>query len=165
MNWLDITLICLVAIGFIKGLFDGFVKQVVSLLALCLGIFFCGKVAVWLRTYLTELNLFSENWITVISYVFAFVLIVGIVLLAGEIVSKIICITPLGILNHLLGGLVGVMLMTLFLSLLINAVDYADSKSNLISVETKSNSKFYKEIGRVFPTIYSDDLFTRKGNK
>ena len=34
MNWLDITLLCLAGIGFVKGLFDGIIKQVVSLIAL-----------------------------------------------------------------------------------------------------------------------------------
>ena len=33
MNWLDITLLCLAGIGFVKGLFDGIIKQVVSLIA------------------------------------------------------------------------------------------------------------------------------------
>ena len=39
MNWLDIILVCLAGIGFVKGLFDGVIKQVVSLIAL------------WLLTY------------------------------------------------------------------------------------------------------------------
>ena len=40
MNWLDITLLCLAGIGFVKGLFDGIIKQVVSLIALVIAIFF-----------------------------------------------------------------------------------------------------------------------------
>ena len=49
MNWLDITLLCLAGIGFVKGLFDGIIKQVVSLIALVIAIFFCGKAAAWLK--------------------------------------------------------------------------------------------------------------------
>ena len=45
MNWLDITLLCLAGIGFVKGLFDGIIKQVVSLIALVVAIFFCSKAA------------------------------------------------------------------------------------------------------------------------
>ena len=45
MNWLDITLLCLAGIGFVKGLFDGIIKQVVSLIALVIAIFFCGVVS------------------------------------------------------------------------------------------------------------------------
>ena len=52
MNWLDITLLCLAGIGFVKGLFDGVIKQVVSLIALLVGIFFCTKAALWLRGYI-----------------------------------------------------------------------------------------------------------------
>lgn len=40
MNWLDIVLVCLAGIGFVKGLFDGVIKQVVSLIALVVAIFF-----------------------------------------------------------------------------------------------------------------------------
>lgn len=39
MNWLDILLLCLAGIGFAKGLFDGVIKQVVSLIALMVAIF------------------------------------------------------------------------------------------------------------------------------
>ena len=52
MNWLDITLLCLAGIGFVKGLFDGVIKQVVSLIALVIAIFFCGKAAAWLKGYI-----------------------------------------------------------------------------------------------------------------
>ena len=49
MNWLDILLLLLAGIGFVKGLFDGVIKQVVLLIALWVGIFCCAKVAVWLH--------------------------------------------------------------------------------------------------------------------
>ena len=52
MNWLDITLLCLAGVGFVKGLFDGFVKQVASLIALAVGIYFCGEAADWVRGYI-----------------------------------------------------------------------------------------------------------------
>ena len=162
MNWLDITLICLVAIGFIKGLFDGLVKQVVSLLALCVGIFFCGRLALWLKAYLLKLDWFPVSSVTIISYVASFILIVAVIMLAGDIVSKVIGATPLGLFNHLLGGVVGAVMMVVFLSLIISAISMIDPNSRLISAETKSGSKFYTEIGHVVPTIYSDNLFTQK---
>ena len=69
MNWLDITLLCLAGIGFVKGLFDGVIKQVVSLIALLVGIFFCTKAALWLRGYILALGWFPEQGVTVLSYV------------------------------------------------------------------------------------------------
>ena len=61
MNWLDITLLCLAGIGFVKGLFDGIIKQVVSLIALVIAIFFCGKAAAWLKGYILALGWFPEE--------------------------------------------------------------------------------------------------------
>ena len=85
MNWLDIILVCLAGIGFVKGLFDGVIKQVVSLIALVVAIFFCSKAAAWLKGYIVALNWFPPEGVTILSYVAGFLLIVGVIMLAGEI--------------------------------------------------------------------------------
>ena len=56
MNWLDLVLLCLAGFGFVKGLFDGVIKQVVSLIALLASIFCCAEVAGWLRGYLLTIG-------------------------------------------------------------------------------------------------------------
>jgi membrane protein required for colicin V production len=160
MNWLDIVLVCLAAIGLLKGLFDGVIKQVTSLIALVVAIFLCGKAAAWLKVYILSLEWFPEQWVTVFSYVAGFLLITGIVLLAGVIVHKIIDVTPLSMLNHLAGGLLGLLLMIVFISLLLNLIEITDRGSALISPETKVESRFYDPVKRVIPTIYPSGLFS-----
>ena len=95
MNWLDITLLCLAGIGFVKGLFDGIIKQVVSLIALVIAIFFCGKAAAWLKGYILALGWFPEEGVTILSYIAGFILIMGVFILAGELVTKVVGATPL----------------------------------------------------------------------
>jgi len=160
MNWLDITLLCLAAIGLIKGLFDGVIKQVVSLIALVVAIFFCGKVAAWLRGYILSLEWFPEQGVTILSYILGFLLIVGVLLLAGEIVHKAVGVTPLSILNHLAGGLFGFLVMIVFISLLLNLLEIIDRGSVLIPLETKIESRFYNPVKQILPTIYPSDLFS-----
>ena len=160
MNWLDITLLCLAGIGFVKGLFDGVIKQVVSLIALAVAIFFCGMAAGWLKGYIIRLGWFPAEGVAVLSYVAGFLLIVGVVLLAGEIVNRLVDVTPLSILNHLAGGLFGFCLMLLFVSLLLNVLELVDKGSVLISREAKVESRFYYPIERIVPTIYPHSLFT-----
>lgn len=104
MNWLDITLLCLAGIGFVKGLFDGIIKQVVSLIALVIAIFFCGKAAAWLKGYILALGWFPEEGVTILSYIAGFILIMGVFILAGELVTKVVGATPLSVINHLFGG-------------------------------------------------------------
>ncbi|MDR0429043.1 MAG: CvpA family protein [Tannerellaceae bacterium] len=158
MNWLDITLLCLAAIGLMKGLFDGVVKQVVSLIALVVAIFFCGKTAVWLHSHIISWGL-PEQGVTILSYIFGFLLIIGIVLLAGEIVHRVIGLTPLSILNHIAGGVFGILVMILFTSLLLNLLEIVDKGSVLISAESKVESRFYYSVKQILPTIYPSSLF------
>ena len=160
MNWLDITLLCLAGIGFGKGLFDGFIKQVVSLIALVAAIFLCGEAAGWLRGYIVALGWFPEQGVSVLSYVAGFILIMGVMVLAGEIVTKVIDATPLSIINHLGGGALGLLLVLLFTSLSLNLLDLVDRSGVFISQETKVESRFYEPIRQIVPTIYPHNLFS-----
>ena len=154
MNWLDITLLCLAGIGFVKGLFDGVIKQVVSLIALLVGIFFCTKAALWLRGYILALGWFPEQGVTVLSYVAGFLLIVGVILLAGA--------TPLSVLNHLVGGVLGLCFMMAFVSLLLNSMEMIDKGSVLIPRQAKVESRFYNSVKEIIPTIYFQNLFFKE---
>ena len=159
MNWLDITLLCLAGIGFVKGLFDGIIKQVVSLIGLLVGIFFCARAALWLRGYILQLGWFPAEGVTILSYLIGFLLIVGVVLLAGEIVSRVVDATPLSILNHLGGGVLGLCFMLGFVSLVFNGLEMTDKGSVLIPMEAKMESRFYHPIKSIIPTIYFNKLF------
>jgi membrane protein required for colicin V production len=159
MNWLDITLLCLAGIGFVKGLYDGIIKQLVSLIALVAGIFFCAKAAAWLREIILGWG-FPEQGVTVLSYILGFLLIVGIFILVGEVMHRIIGATPLSILNHLGGGFFALFIMVLFISLLFNLIDIIDRESVLISAKSKRESYFYHPVKQVISTLYPHDLFS-----
>ena len=165
MNWLDITLLCLAGVGFVKGLFDGVIKQVVSLIALLVGIFFCTKAALWLRGYILALGWFPEEGVTVLSYVAAFLLIVGVVLLAGEILHRLVDVTLLSLLNHLGGGLLGLCFMMAFVSLFLNGLELIDRGSVLLPREAKVESRLYIPVKNIVPTLYFENLFFDKDEK
>ena len=143
MNWLDITLLCLAGIGFVKGLFDGIIKQVVSLIALVIAIFFCGKAAAWLKGYILALGWFPEEGVTILSYIAGFILIMGVFILAGELVTKVVGATPLSV-----------------ISLLLNALEFVDRGSVLIHRQSKIESRFYYSVKQIVPTIFPHNLFS-----
>ena len=159
MNWLDIVLLCLAGIGFVKGLFDGIIKQVVSLIALVVAIFFCGKAAAWLKSYIVALGWFPEQGVTILSYIAGFILIIGVFILAGEIVTKVVGATPLGVINHLFGGIFGLMVVSVFSSLFLNAMEFVDRGSVLIPREAKMESRLYYGVKQIVPTIFPQNLF------
>ncbi len=160
MNWLDIVLLVLAVVGFAKGLFDGVIKQVVSLIALVVAIFFCGKVAAWLKGYIMALGWFPEEGATILSYVAGFLLIVGVFILAGEIVTRIIGATPLSVINHLCGGLFGLLVILVFTSLLLNMLEFVDKGSVLLPRQAKVESRFYYSVRQIVPTIFPSNMFS-----
>lgn len=157
---MDIVLLVLVVVGFAKGLFDGVIKQVVSLIALVVAIFFCGKVAAWLKGYIMALGWFPEEGTTILSYVAGFLLIVGVFILAGEIVTRIIGATPLSVINHLCGGLFGLLVILVFTSLLLNMLEFVDKGSVLLPRQAKVESRFYYSVRQIVPTIFPSNMFS-----
>jgi len=159
MNWLDIVLICLAIVGFIKGYSDGFIRQIVTLIALVAAIYFCSKLAVALREYILQTGWFPEHSITIISYVVAFILIVVAVTLAGGIIHRILDVTPLNLLNHIAGGFFAVIATVVILSLTFNFLEGLDQRSVIIPREIKIESKLYLYVKNIVPAIYPADLF------
>jgi membrane protein required for colicin V production len=159
MNWLDITLACLAIVGFIKGCLDGFVRQIVALIALIAAIYLCSEVAGALRGYVLRTGWFPEYGVTTASYVLAFLLIGGVILLVGGILHKMIDMTPLSLPNHLAGGLFGLAVTVIFLSMTLNVLDGVDRQSKIISQETKVESRLYFRIREIGPALYPVELF------
>ena len=162
MNWLDITILVLAGIGLIKGLYDGMIKQVVALVAMILGLYLSVSTAGWMRGYLTKLDWFPEQLIYPASYFLGFVIIVGIILFAGHIIHRLISITPLSLINHIMGGVLGVILMMFFMSFMLIVIERFDSKSVLLSQEIKMESRFYYTIKTFIPTVLPGNIFEYK---
>jgi len=156
MNWLDIVIIICVVAGLIKGLRDGFVKQAISLLALIAAIFFAGKAAVAVRGLL--LPLFSSDFppplLTGICYLLAFIIIMVAIVFLGRLVELVVKMTPARPLNILLGGLFGLFIWILSLSILFNILAVFDQNSKIIPKSTQEKSLFYERTKEIVPNIY-----------
>jgi membrane protein required for colicin V production len=156
MNWLDLVIIACVVAGLIKGLKDGFVKQAISFLALIAAIFFAGKAAVALRGFLQRF--FSSDLpsplLTGICYLLAFGLIITVIVLLGKLIELVLKMTPAKPLNILLGGLFGMFIWILSLSILFNIFAVFDYGSKIISKPTQEKSIFYDRTKEIVPLIY-----------
>jgi membrane protein required for colicin V production len=163
VNWLDIILAGLAAAGFFKGYSDGFIRQGVMLAALLAAVYLCSKVATSLREYVLQTGWFPEYAVTAASYVLAFVLIAGIIMLAGEIVHRMVDVTPLSLINRLAGGAFALIITVVLLSLTLNMLEGLDRRSTLLPNETKVESRLYLYVKDLIPAIYpAEQLFIWK---
>ncbi|MDR1526230.1 MAG: CvpA family protein [Dysgonamonadaceae bacterium] len=157
MNVLDCVIVVCVIIGLIKGLRDGFVKQAVSLFALILAIVFAGQISIPVRSFLLQHitgAAVSSQIITALCYIIAFVLIIVAISLIGKMVDVAIKLTPAKPLNIMLGGLFGVFIWTLSLSILLNLFSIFDSSSTILPKQVQEKSKLYNPVKSILPTVY-----------
>ena len=158
MNWLDIVIIVCVAIGLIKGLFDGFIKQVVSLIALIIAILFAGVLAQPVRDFLLDqpsiANAMPGYIITGICYILAFSIIVLAIWGLGKLVNVAINVTPAKTLNYILGGFFGALMWVITLSLVFNLLTVFDPNYKVISKQTRKESVLFSTVNGMVPTLY-----------
>jgi membrane protein required for colicin V production len=122
MTALDLLLLLPLAVGTVKGYRRGLVLEAVSLLAFVLGVvgglsLLSAAVPV-VHQYVGE----AFGLLPLVSFLLVMVLIMWGVHLLGGLVKTAVHLTPLGVLDHLLGGAAGALKWLLGLSLLLHGL-------------------------------------------
>ena len=125
MTPLDLLLLLPLAVGTVKGYRRGLVLEAVSLLAFVLGVvgglsLLSAAIPV-VRSYVGELF----GLLPLASFLLVLVAIMWGVHLVGGLVKQAVHLTPLGVLDNLLGGVAGALKWLLGLSLLLRGTSLA----------------------------------------
>ena len=142
---MDILLLILLAVGFVTGLVSGAIKQLISLVAFVMGL----VVAALYYQQLGEV-LSRAVPVPVFCQVAAFLLLWVIVPIVAKMVSYLLTslldkLFVMGLLNRLLGGILGLAKYALVLGALI----WLFSATSLIREETMQESKLCKPLKAV----------------
>ncbi len=150
MNWLDITIGVVVIFGAIGGYREGFLMEVISLVAILLGILagfkFMGMAMVFLDSRF-EIN---QSILPFIGFATVFVIIVILVSLLGRLIKASISRSLLGQLDQAMGMLVGMVKVLFMISV---AIWIFDSLELTVFKQAISNSKIAPWLADVAPTI------------
>ena len=171
MGTLGIILLVLFLPAVIQGLRKGFVKQVISLVALFLGAWLAFKLAVPLAGKLDGLVKLKDaaeagsKWMEIISFTVIFVVVVLVLSLLGNLLTKVIGMASLSWINRLLGFIFSIFKAALLIGLAIFIFDRFNAKLNLVKADTLNASNIYCYLRdfalKFFP--YLQSLIT-KGN-
>lgn len=150
MCWVDVVIIIIIICLIIQGLVAGFVRSMFDIGSIILGIFLALEYAERLKMA------------KFLAFLLIFISTVIVVSITGRIISKIIHLTPLGIMDRLMGSALGFFkglfccFVFLFLLFLLNKGDLVNKceiapiilKSG-ISVSQLLPEKWYKWIKKV----------------
>lgn len=119
MSGFDLLLLMPLAIGAFKGFRRGIVLEIASLVAFVLGVIgglkLLSAAIPLVRHYVGE----AFGMLPLVSFLLVFALIAWAVHMAGGLLKSVVHLTPLGVLDNLLGGAAGVLKWVLGLSLLL----------------------------------------------
>lgn len=154
MNYFDIIFaIPLVWITY-KGFSKGLVIELASLIALLLGIYVSIHFSYYTQDILTgKLNIDSK-YISMISFVVTFAIVIIVVFLLGKALEKVINLLQLKLINKLIGALFGFLKAAFILSVLIFLLNKIDEDQNIVSKETRDSSFLFNPISLIAPTVF-----------
>jgi membrane protein required for colicin V production len=148
-----------VVAGLIKGLMDGFVKQLALFVALAVAIYFAGALAVPMRLFVLKglgMQTLPLPLMTGLCYTLSFAVIVFIIVLLGKFIDLALKMTPAKPLNIIFGGAFGICVAILSLSLVLNVLTAFDSKSTIISKQAQEKSRLYEKTKDIVPKVYPE---------
>ncbi len=156
MATLDIIILVIIAASAIWGIFKGFVRQIVSIAALLLGIWCACRFTAYLSAQAKELLSLSmeQNTLHIIMFAVIFILVMILAHLIGKGIEGIVKLTMLGWLNRLLGFLFGGLKAAIILSVAVNFINWLNRMFHFVPQEILGNSKGYALLERFSQEIF-----------
>lgn len=153
MNFIDWIIIVLVGIGMIKGLLDGLVRQLVSLMGIIAGSWVAIQYADATATFLQKVHDFPEYIWKPLSFFLPFILVLILGNLLATIIQKLLAEIGLGPLNHVAGAVFGGLKAILLISVALNLFQMIDGGNRIIKSSKKSESIAFYPVLRVSPAL------------
>lgn len=161
MSFIDIVLGLLLIYGLFKGIKNGLLVEIASIIALIGGLYGAIHFSYITGDYLATKMDWNERYISLISFIITFFAIVILVISAGKLLTKIAEFAMLGLLNKIAGGIFGTLKVAIILGALLIFFDSVNKSIGFLNEDVKSESLLYtpiKEIGAlVFYKVIKKD--------
>lgn len=153
MNYIDIIIAIILFLFGFKGFRKGLIIEVVTLLALGVGIYGAMHFSDFTAERLVEYVEVKPEYLNTIAFILTFILLVVAVNLIGRLVSNLVKTMNLGLLDRLGGFVFGVAKGVLLCSLLMLVLNNL-KVLGVVKEEAKQESKLYPYVEQTVPYLY-----------
>ncbi len=155
VNFVDIVLGLLLLYGLFKGVKNGLVVEIASILALVAGLYGAIHFSYIVGNYLASHFDWNDRVMSLISFIITFFIIVTLVILAARLLTKVAEIAMLGLLNKIAGGLFGLLKVAIILGALIIFLESVNKNLSIINDDVKRESVLYEPIRNLGDLVFS----------
>ncbi len=161
MVWIDVVLLIIIIWFAYRGLKNGLIIELSSLVALLLAVWAALKYGNILTELFQRYLSLEGNYVPFVSFVVMFLVVLLLVNFIASLITKALQIAHLGILNRLLGLLFSILKVGIILSLWVNGFDRINNTYTFASTEVINNSYLYQPLNAFAEKIYefSNDHF------
>jgi membrane protein required for colicin V production len=130
------------------------IAELASIAALILGIWGAIHFSQITTEQLIRYFKLQTEYLDIISFAVTFVIIVILVHIVADVVSKMVEPGLLGVFNKMGGVIVGLLRSLLFLSIMLMIFDRIDNDMHFIPENAKKESRMYESIRNLAPSIF-----------
>jgi membrane protein required for colicin V production len=141
MGIIDIVLGVLIAYGIFKGIRNGLIVELASLVSFFVGIYIAVKFSNIVGVFIGD-----SKTAKIFAFILTFILVVVGIFLLAKIVSKVASALFLGIINRIGGAIFGGLKTALILGVILSLFQKINLNDALVSKETQENSVFFSPI-------------------
>jgi len=153
MNVVDLVLALILLYGVVRGFFRGFFAELASLVAFIAGIYGAIYFSHILSDFLANRVTWNIQFVNLVAFAITFFIIVFIISLAGKFLTTAANFAMLGIINKILGAVLGLIKVAFITSVIIMFFGETNEDVNLVEEETLETSKLYEPIKAIAPAI------------
>ncbi len=155
MGMLDIILALPLAYGIYKGVKNGLLVEVASILALIAGIYGTIHFSYIAANYLSERVEWDPRYIKITAFVLTFIIIVFVIHLLGKALTRFADFAMVGWLNKLAGGVFGFVEVAVILGAIIIFFERANSSLGLVDSDTIEESVLYEPLKETGALVFA----------
>ncbi|PWD99651.1 CvpA family protein [Marinilabilia rubra] len=157
MSYFDIIAGILLILAALKGLKNGFIKELAGLAALLLGIIFAVQFSDVMADFLS--GFFFSRHMGIIAFLLTFVLVVVVIHLLANLLHTLINAVALGIFNKLLGLVFGIIKAGFLISIILLGLEVFGLEKSIVPPGEQQRSKLYPPVKNAAPMIF--DFFEK----
>ena len=146
MNYIDIVILLFLLYGAFRGFSKGLIIEVATLAGLILGVFIAIRYSPFTEGILKDFLNITSRYLSYIALAVTFLLVVIAVYLLGKMLTRLVDIISLGLVNKLLGTLLGIAKYFIMVCVLLMIVDALNDKFHFISEETREKSLLFANL-------------------
>ena len=152
MNWIDLLVLVLLAVGIFRGFSTGIVRQVLGILGVVLAFALGLQLMTPVGSMLEAQAGIPEGFGPITAFILIFLILLLGARLASRVIESTLKLLRLSTVNRIAGGLFGAFQATLLLSLLFLVL----LEIGLPSEQARAESQLFEPVAAVFPVAWDE---------